>query len=105
MNYVLLGHIRSDAIERRFGWLRQLSGANFYISTRQVLESDRKIRALSLQEFSRFSLSDIDEAIRNQTKTNDSAADSVADAIVDGLQFSQFPPASDANIVSTSVAT
>ena len=27
--YVLLGHLQSDAIESRFGWLRQLSGANY----------------------------------------------------------------------------
>jgi len=40
--YVLLGHIQSDAIESRFGWLRQLSGANYYISMRQVTESDKK---------------------------------------------------------------
>ena len=45
-NYVLLGHLQSDAIESRFGWLRQLSGANHFLSTRQVFEGDRKIRAL-----------------------------------------------------------
>ena len=42
-NFVLLGHLQSDAIERRFGWLRQMSGAHYYISMRQVLDSDRKI--------------------------------------------------------------
>jgi len=39
-NYVLLGHLQSDAIESRFGWLRQLSGANYFPSTRQVFEGD-----------------------------------------------------------------
>lgn len=53
-SYVLLGSLQSDAIESRFGWLRQLSGANYYISMRQVMESDRKIRALSLLKFSNF---------------------------------------------------
>ena len=42
-NFVLLGHLQSDAIERRFGWLRQMSGANYYISMRQVLESYRSL--------------------------------------------------------------
>ena len=41
-NYVLLGHVQSDAIESRFGWFRQLAGANYYISTRQVVEGTRK---------------------------------------------------------------
>jgi len=30
LTYVLLRHLQSDAIERRFGWLRQLSGASFF---------------------------------------------------------------------------
>jgi len=30
--YVLLGHMQSDEIECRLGWLRQLAGANYYIS-------------------------------------------------------------------------
>ena len=47
-NYVLLGKIQSDTIEGRFGHIRQLSGANYYISMRQLLESDRKLRTLSL---------------------------------------------------------
>jgi len=64
-NYVLLGHLQSDAIERRFGWLRQMSGANYYVSMRQVLESDRRIRAVSLLKFSGISLTEIDSAIQS----------------------------------------
>jgi len=63
-SYILLGHLQSDAIERWFGWLRQLSSADYYISVRQVTESDRKIRALSLLKFSNISLSEIDDAIQ-----------------------------------------
>ena len=58
--FVLLGQLQSDPIESRFGWLRQLFSANYIISIKQVLDSERKIRALSLLKFSRFSLSDID---------------------------------------------
>jgi hypothetical protein len=38
--FVLLGNLQSDAIESRFGWLRQLSGANYCISMSQVIEGD-----------------------------------------------------------------
>ena len=71
-SFVLLRHLQSDAIESRFGWLRQLSGANYYISMRQVLESDRKIRVMSLLKFSKFSLDEIDEAVQQEVPaTND----------------------------------
>ena len=43
-DYVLLGLITSDPIEKRFGWYRQLGGANYYLSVRQFLESEKKIR-------------------------------------------------------------
>ena len=45
-NYVLLGKIQSDMIEQRFSWIRQLSGANYCISMRQLQESDKKIRSI-----------------------------------------------------------
>jgi len=63
-NYVLLGQLQFDAIESRFGWLRQLSGANYFLSTRQVFEGDRKIRALSLLKYLQLSLEDVDSAIQ-----------------------------------------
>ncbi len=83
-NFVLLGQLQSDALESRFGWLRQLSGANYYISMRQVVEGDRKIRALSLLKFSKISLSEIDDAMQadvsgnSATTETDAAADFIA---------------------------
>ena len=59
--YVLLGKIQCDTIEGRFGRICQLSGANYYISMRQLLKSDRKLRTLSLVKFSRISTSHIDQ--------------------------------------------
>jgi hypothetical protein len=99
INYVLLDHLQSDAIERRFGWFRQLSGANFYISTRQVLESDRKIRALSLLKFSRISLSEIDDQLASDMQDHVTSNDTDADLIADSLTFNQHPSASDAGII------
>ena len=99
LNYILLGHLQSDAIERRFGWLRQLSGANYYISMRQVLESDRKIRTVSLLKFSGLCLTEIDDAIQNELPSSDSSSDTAADAITEALTFVHFPSASDANVI------
>ena len=106
--YVLLGHLQSDDIESRFGWLRQLSGANYYISVRQVLESDRKIRAVSLLKCSKISLGEIDECLQTESSESQPAAaaaataisvDSVADPITDALTFRQFLTASDCNTI------
>lgn len=65
-NYVLLGKIQSDCLESRFGWIRQLSGANYFISIRQLMESNKKIKTISLLKFSQISLQEIDDVIMNQ---------------------------------------
>ena len=62
--YVLLGHIQSNTIEGRFGHIRQLSGANYFISMRQLYESDRKLRTLSLLGYSQISLKEIENAAK-----------------------------------------
>lgn len=43
-DYLLLSKFQNDILEGRFGHYRQLSGANYYISLMQVLESEKKIR-------------------------------------------------------------
>jgi hypothetical protein len=99
---VLLGHLQSDPIESRFGWLRQMSGANYYISTKQVLDSDRKIRAVSLLKFSHMSLSEIDNAIHSSSsasRDNSPNYDDVADDLNDNLSFGFSPSTSDLNII------
>jgi hypothetical protein len=48
MQKVLLGKFSSDPLEKRFGWFRQLSGANFYISVKQLLDAEKRIRVLGL---------------------------------------------------------
>jgi hypothetical protein len=98
-SYVLLGNLQSDAIESRFGWLRQLSGANYYISMRQVLESDRKIRTVSLLKYSKFSLSDIDAAIQSDASASQSDSNLLAEAIAGALTLNYELTSSDANII------
>lgn len=46
--YVLPGKISSDPIEARFGAYRRLSGANFFISCKQLFEAEKKLRTLNL---------------------------------------------------------
>jgi hypothetical protein len=65
------------------------------------MESDRKIRAVSLIKFSGFTLSEIDEAIQstNSQSSTQSQDDSTADAMVSSLRFDSRPTASDANVI------
>ena len=73
--YVLLGKIQSHTIESRFGRIRQLSGANYFISKRQLLKSDRKLRTLSLVKYSHISVRDVGQAARaSHTADHDSIA-------------------------------
>lgn len=47
-SYVLPGKFTSDPIEGRFGWYRQANGGNFFMSLKQLLQVEKKIRCLSL---------------------------------------------------------
>ena len=64
--YVLLRKIQSDTIESRFERIRRLSGANYFFSKRQSLESDRKLQTLSLVKYSHISVRDIGQAAQRR---------------------------------------
>jgi len=67
---------------------------------RQVVESDRKIRALSLLKFSKLTLTDIDEAVQaDSSSTADNEGDTVADMITESLKLDLQPTVSDSNII------
>jgi len=68
-HYVLLGKVQSDNLEERFGWYRQKCGGNYYISFKDVLITERKIRALSLIKFSNFDISAVDNFVEEATET------------------------------------
>ena len=38
----------SDILEARFGWYRQANGGNYFISLKQLLQTEKKIRCLAL---------------------------------------------------------
>ena len=46
--HTVLGKFSSDCLEQRFGRFRPLSGANLFISCKQLLEAEKKVRILSL---------------------------------------------------------
>lgn len=60
--YAITGYLQSDAIESRFGQYRQMSGGNFFVSVTQVLESEKKIKLVSLLKHSGIALSTIVES-------------------------------------------
>ena len=76
LDYILLGHTSSDYLESRFGWYRQSSGANYYISVLQILQSEKSIRIKSLIE-SGFQMSDLKNifAATDNSTTSDSLTD------------------------------
>ena len=99
-NYVLLGKIQSDTIEGRFGHIRQSSGANYFVSMRQMYESDRKLRAFSLLKYSKISLKEIDNAAK-ATAPNQVASDVIlrADSIAADLHLNRCPDENDAAVI------
>ena len=90
-DYVLPGKIQSDIIEFRFGHIRQISGANYCISMRQLLESDRKLRTLSLVKYSKISVKQIEETAKTGPNLAHDAI-AKAESIYGDFCFSTFCP-------------
>lgn len=44
IDYFLCGKIQTNDLEIRFGWYRGLSGSNYNVSVRQIMESEKKLR-------------------------------------------------------------
>jgi hypothetical protein len=52
MTYLLPGKVQTDSLEDRFGRYRQLSGSQYHVSLRQIFESEKKLRLLSILNLS-----------------------------------------------------
>ena len=65
VDYILLGSILSDCIERRFGSWRQLNGANYFASVRQFVEGEKSIRLKNLLKYSGVNLTDVKNLFLN----------------------------------------
>ena len=99
-----MGKMQSDNIEGRFSHVRQLSGANYYISMRQLHESERKLRTISLLKYSNIAVPEIMKAAKtNSGPTN--AITSTAESIQAELLFNVCPNENDAAIIFMFVAT
>ena len=73
--YVLLGKIQSDIIEKRFGKYRQMSGSNYFISVRQLMESEKKLKIHNFLAHCNMSVSDL-SIFRQCDLNEDSESDS-----------------------------
>ena len=98
--YVLLGHIQSDTIEGRFGHIRQSSGANYFISMRQLYESDRKLRTLSLLKYSQISLREIEDAAKaREERTAIQEVIFRAESLYADMSFNIMPTENDVSVI------
>jgi hypothetical protein len=70
LKFVCLGMINSDPLEKRFGWFRQLSGANYFASVRQFLEAEKKIRIKCLVKHGQVSLQEVRESFRESNESD-----------------------------------
>lgn len=76
--HVLTGFLQSDPIEKRFGRYRQMSGANFFISVKQVIESEKKIKLVSLLKHTKIQLDDFIFHEEDSTQSKQESCDSLA---------------------------
>ncbi|XP_042896693.1 transposable element P transposase [Parasteatoda tepidariorum] len=72
-SYILLGKFQTDCIEARFGQYRCMSGGNYHIGVSQVLESERKLKLLSLMtlkcnKMGTFQIKSFLEAVKDATE-------------------------------------
>ena len=97
--YILFGKIQLDNIESsRLGHIRQLSGANYYLSMRQLLERNRNLWALSLIKYSKISINQINEAAKNaNTATQEVMSKAVS--LYGDLSLNIFPTKDDAAVI------
>ena len=86
-DYVLLGAIQSDCIERRFGCYRQLNGANYYASVCQFIESEKTIRLESLIKLSNLDLLSVKQIFSESNVEINIEIQEVADLLSELIEF------------------
>ena len=74
IDYVLLGLISSDYLESRFGWFRQLCGADYFNAVLQFLQAEKRIR-LRLLVKSGYNMSDIKDIFNDEDKAKKDQAE------------------------------
>ena len=82
-HYVLLGKFQTDNLEFRFGQYRQMSGANYNVSVTEIMESEKKLRILSVMKLVQhkngaMTVRDFIAGCRAEAETADSELDTDA---------------------------
>lgn len=76
-SFVLLGHTQTDELEHRFGRYRQMSGANYYISIKQLMESEKRLKVMTLLKHT--SLSPLELGTINENECHEESVQSLSD--------------------------
>jgi hypothetical protein len=77
VQYILLGKLQTDNLEAKFGEYRQLSGSNYLVSVKEILESEKKLRVhsvlcMSSSKYGDVHIKDLTEEL--MSSSNDSLA-------------------------------
>lgn len=88
--YALLAKFQTDKLERRFGRYRLMSGDNYHISVVQVLESERKLKMISLLKLTSafkgtFQLNNLLPDFNHETFTNKNNVIEIDEVFLDAL--------------------
>ena len=102
MEFILTGHIQSDFLEGRFGWYRQLCGANYYNTVLQFLQAEKTIRIRSLVKMG-FNLSDIKDIFEDGETESHHLESNVMEMLenVENFSFEKLQNEHDEAIVYT----
>jgi hypothetical protein len=85
LSFVLLGKFSSDPIEKRFGHYRQLAGANYFLSVRQFVESEKIIRLRALVKFSQLNIAQVREVFEPVMSEQKEQCETDVEVILDML--------------------
>jgi hypothetical protein len=91
LSYVLLGLAQSDPVEGRFGQYRQLSGANYFVSVRQVLDVEKCIRLKALARFPETFFESLKCICENSNECLESNSEASTIEIVSELNLEHIP--------------
>jgi hypothetical protein len=87
VKYILLGKFQTDCLEYRFAQYRRLSGTNFHVAVREIIESEKKLKLMSVLSLKSASLGPVSVSQFSADCLN-MCDDSVSDLTVLVQQFS-----------------
>lgn len=95
-SYVLTAKFQTDSLEGRFGAYRRLSGCTYNVSVEQILESERKLKVLSVLKMQsgkhgEFTLDDFSTELKNVQEKQVQNLDRIELALGD-IECETIPP-------------